>query len=294
MQAMILAAGFGTRLLPYTEKKPKPLFPLLNTPLLHIAIEKLVGAGFNRIIINTHHLREQFKTIPEKYPRVILQKEEKILGTGGGLRWALKNLRDEPLLIMNGDIYHTIDPMAIYQHHLHNHNRVTLAVHDYPRFNTLEMKEGRLIGFYGQGTVDALAFTGIHVIDPQVLETLPMGEKTCIIQRYAELLHNKERISLFRTDKFFWSDMGTPHDYLALHGGILQGKIPHWASRPAQRNKRAIISDGADIGKNLKIKDWASIGKASIGDNVTIVRSVIWDGARISSNATLTDAIITQ
>ena len=86
MQAMILAAGFGTRLLPYTKYRPKPLFPVLNTPLLVAAVRRLKKFGFSRIVVNCHHLGEQISAALDDIDGVRIQYEETILGTGGGLR----------------------------------------------------------------------------------------------------------------------------------------------------------------------------------------------------------------
>ncbi len=297
MQAMILAAGFGTRLLPYTEKKPKPLFPLLNTPLLQITIEKLIQAGFDHIVVNTHHLRKQFREITAPYANVFLQEEEEILGTGGGLRQALANLRDEPLLIINGDVYHNIDLAALYRYHTSGEHKITLAVHDYPRFNSLEICDNKLLGFNGRGKKGALAFTGIHVVNPEILEPIPLGTKSCIIERYASCVTAGDIISLSRTDDFFWTDIGTPEDYLDLHADILQGKIHSRSLLEAVAdcyNRYKIISEKAIVGNNLKINDWACIGDAYLGNNVTISRSVIWDGAEIPSNTHVMNSIITQ
>ena len=61
MKAMILAAGLGTRLLPYTAKRPKPLFPILNKSLLHLTISRIRQVGGNKIVVNAHHLRSQIK-----------------------------------------------------------------------------------------------------------------------------------------------------------------------------------------------------------------------------------------
>ena len=84
MKAMILAAGLGTRLLPYTRKRPKPLFPVLNRPLLSLSIGRLRQAGAGEIIVNAHHLKQQIKNTLLSEENIILQEEDKILGTGGG------------------------------------------------------------------------------------------------------------------------------------------------------------------------------------------------------------------
>ncbi len=181
MQAMILAAGFGTRLLPHTLVRPKPLFPILNHPLLFLTIKRLRRLGFDHIIVNCHHLRQQVIDALDGMKGVVVQEEEIILGTGGGLRKALKHMRDEPLLISNGDIYHTVNLRRFYQHHVAHENLVTLALRNDPRFNTVLVKNGRIIDFGNRDELRKLAFVGLHVIEPAVLQNIKSEHYSCII-----------------------------------------------------------------------------------------------------------------
>jgi NDP-sugar pyrophosphorylase family protein len=292
MQAMILAAGYGTRLHPYTDYRPKPLFPLINIPLLKLTIERLQNAGFNHIVVNCHHLKVQMLTLLSDIPGVIIQEESAILGTGGGLRNAYEQFLDEPLLITNGDIYHTIDYCKLYEEHIKTKCRASLAVHDYPRFNSLFVEEGRVRAFDHKSNPDALAFTGIHVIDPGILSDIPQGQKSCIIERYKKMLQDNEKIAAIRIDGQYWTDIGTPADYLELHRGILEGDISCWQEVERISGTPFHIDAQATIGKKLKTIDWVCIGKAQIGDNVTISRSVIWDGVKVPDNAYIEDSII--
>ncbi|MDR2386525.1 MAG: NTP transferase domain-containing protein, partial [Deltaproteobacteria bacterium] len=99
--AMILAAGFGQRLRPLTQVRPKPLLPILNRPIIFHQMEILRNLGIKRLVINAHHLSQQFsqalKNLPEEFSslevRVSLERE--ILGTAGGLKKAA------PLLFPN-------------------------------------------------------------------------------------------------------------------------------------------------------------------------------------------------
>ncbi len=86
MKAMILAAGLGTRLKPYTEHCPKPLFPILGKPLILYQLEQLRKNGFGPFVVNAHHLREQFVDLFGNEKDVSIQLEETVLGPGGGLR----------------------------------------------------------------------------------------------------------------------------------------------------------------------------------------------------------------
>lgn len=292
MQAMILAAGFGTRLQPYTNIRPKPLFPLLNTPLLLLTIRRLQDAGFNHIVVNCHHLAEQVHSLVVDMPGVYLQQEDRIMGTGGGLRLALDMLAEEPLLVTNGDIYHTVDYMRLYNEHVNSGSGITLAVHDYPRFNGLDIEGDRLLGFNKKAEGDAVAFTGIHVLDPALLRPLSADHKSGIIEWYKELMWKGEEIKVIRVDGCYWTDMGTPADYLQLHGDVLTGRVQCWQQVVQKIESPMHIDRRAYCGKNLVMNDWACIGRARIGNDVTVSRSVIWDGAVIPDNSVITDSIL--
>lgn len=292
MQAMILAAGFGTRLQPFTNIRPKPLFPLLNTPLLLLTIQHLKDAGCDHIVVNGHHLKEQIGNLIVEIPGVYFQEEEVIMGTGGGLRLALDLFRNEPLLITNGDIYHNVDYRQLYDNHIDSGAGVTLAVHDYPRFNGLSVQSSRLLSFEWSGVGDMVAFTGLHMLDPKLLNPLSSKKESSIIEWYKTLLDNGQRINIFRVDDCFWTDMGTFEDYLQLHDDLLNNRIPCWSQLEDKTGSAVFIDKGVQVGKKFQVKDWACIGKAHIGDNVTVSRSVIWDNAIVPDNSDVTDSLI--
>lgn len=291
MQAMILAAGFGTRLLPHTNYKPKPLFPILNEPLLLLTIRRLQRFGFTDIIVNCHHLKEQIVDALKGMTGVLLQEEELILGTGGGLRQALPKLRKEPLLITNGDIYHTIDYKKLYEYHLRQGYSATLAMHDYPRFNSVTVDYDYVRSFSKDGEGTKLAFTGLHVLDPSVLEEIEAGSCSCIIDRYRRLLEENRVIGVYRTDDSFWTDMGTLQDYLELHAGLLLGQIPRWQEFDKSSTTQLIEKD-AKIDKSAQINGWASIGKAEIGADVVLNNCVVWDGCTVKQGEKITDTLV--
>lgn len=278
MQAMILAAGFGTRLLPHTLLCPKPLFPVLNEPLLLVTIRRLQRAGFDHIIVNAHHLRGQIVELLQGVSGVAVQLEEDILGTGGGLRRALAMMRDEPLLVTNGDIYHTIDFSRFYHDHRASAQRVTLALHDCPRFNTVRVDGEWIVGFPGgASTPKMLAFTGVSVLDPQILAPIEDGRQSCIIEHYRAMLQEGQRLRGARVDDCFWTDMGTPQDYLALHSGLLQGRIPRWPEFAAATGGPILVDGRACLAGSSHFDDWCAIGAAS-GRDVSLARCVVWDG----------------
>ncbi len=283
MQAMLLAAGFGTRLRPYTLVRPKPLFPICNTPLLHILLDKLVDAGCDQIVVNCHHLADQIKEAVADRPEVILQHETEVLGTGGGLRKALPHFRDEPILVMNGDIYHDIDLSHLMKRHRANKDAVTMALHAYPRFHSVIVEQNRVQGFStDKEHQNLLAFTGIHVVHREIIEKIPAGCFFHIIDLYQELA-KAGKIGYTRVDGSFWQDIGTPEDYLDLHRHLLSGQAPSFWQ----------IHESAKIGKNVVLQGWGAIGaRAVIGKRATLAQCVIWENAQIAAGASLADKII--
>ncbi len=285
---MLLAAGFGTRLRPYTLIRPKPLFPICNTPLLHILLDKLVDAGCDRIVVNCHYLADQIKEAVAGRPEVILQYEEEVLGTGGGLRKALEYFHDGPVLVMNGDIFHDINLKQLLEAHVSASSSVTMALHDYPRFNSVAVRRGWVRNFLTRKEAAQkkdkeemlLAFTGIHVVNREVIEQIPAQGFFHIIDLYKELARD-EKVGFTRTDGSFWKDMGTPQDYLDLHQHLLSARTPSWQ-----------VHESAIIGKNVELEDWGVIGSgAVIGEGARLARCVVWDHAEIAAESILTDVI---
>lgn len=291
MQAMILAAGFGTRLKPFSLIKPKPLFPVLNSPLLLATISRLKSSGFTRISINCHHLRDQIVRETNGIDGIVVQEEKTILGTGGGLRQAVDHLRDEPLLVTNGDIYHTVDFKEVYQGHVGSGAKVTMVLHDFPRFNTVTVHGEQVVDFDGEPD-RSLAFTGIQVIDPVVLLDIKKGTYSCIIDHYRTMLQGGRNINARIVQDIDWSDMGTPRDYLALHGALLTGQIPIWPEFGVEMNAGVLIDKNCEIGQGCSFEGWATVGDAQLGDQVVLCRSVVWEGARVTSRSRITDGIV--
>ena len=112
MKVMILAAGYGKRLLPLTKETPKPLLKIGDKTLIQHNIEHLIKNDFTEFVINISHLGHMIENhVREKFSNINIEfsKEDKPLGTGGGILNAIDLLGDENFLVMNSDIFHKID-----------------------------------------------------------------------------------------------------------------------------------------------------------------------------------------
>lgn len=238
--------------------------------------------------MNCHHLKGQIVALLSKEPGVFLQKEEKILGTGGGMRKALGFFGKDPAIIVNGDIFHSIDILSVVNSHHKSGAVATLVLHDHPRYNNVSVEENGLIHCFGDqaGHKKLLAFTGIHVIDPNMLSIIPEDSFSNIIDCYSYWIGKGAEIAGLNVENHFWTDMGTPQDYLDLHAALLTGQ-------------RCGSADPFFIGENVTmtdstvLNDWVSLGsRSSIGSDVSLKRVVVWDGVKVADGTKISDAIL--
>ena len=272
MKALILAAGLGTRLSPYTENTPKPLFTLSGRPLLDIIISGLIGADCKAIVINTHHLHqkidsylaEQHYSIP-----VFTRHEPTILGTGGAIKNVADFWNDSPFMVINSDIFTDIDLKKVYEFHLDHSHPATLVLHNDPAFNTVTVDANGFIHDFNDRfsphtasetrshraspskteNTQELTFTGIQVLNPEVLEMIPDNVFSSIIDIYKTILSKKKKIPAFISKDFHWKDLGTPGRYRQVVFDDMAPKAFE-AAFPGQTNRRivrtALYGDGSD------------------------------------------------
>ncbi len=223
MKAMILAAGFGSRLLPFTNSTPKALFTIGGRPVLDLAIHQLQQAGCREIVVNTHHLPQQIESYIEKQSYripVSVRNEPEILGTGGAIRNVADFWDEEAFAVINADIVSDIDLKAVYRfHHSHAHPASLVLCH-HPDFNTVSVDDrGFVIGFSENpndlpaSDYRLLTFTGIQVLDPSVIETIPQTGCYSIIDAYRSIIAAGGRIAALIAKDRYWQDIGTPEAY---------------------------------------------------------------------------------
>ena len=233
---MILAAGSGTRVLPLTNLRPKPLFPVYTVPLLGRTIRQLKETGIEDIVINTHHLSQKIDSyIQENTPSgttITLSHEPELLGTGGAIKKVEEFWNDQPFMVTNGDVIHTIDLNAAYQHHMKSENIATLILHHYPRYNQVEIDQvSNIVGIREKRVKKAsspthqLAFTGIHIISPQLLREIAPSCYVDIIPIYLQLIARGGKVGGYKVENHYWRDIGTPEDYHRIHHDIYQKKV---------------------------------------------------------------------
>ncbi|GAB6265620.1 MAG: nucleotidyltransferase family protein [Methanothrix sp.] len=226
MKAVILAGGLGTRLKPYTTVFPKPLMPIGESPILEIIIKQLKAKGFNEITLAVGHLSElimAFFNNGGKYGlKIEYSKEEKKLGTAGGLG-LLKNKLEDDFLVMNGDVLTGLDFSEFLEFHKKTGSIATIALnrrHVDIDFGVVELDENRtLIGYIEKPKIDYLVSMGVYAFNESILEYIPSHEYLDIPDLMKRLLSEGEKVNGFIHDGY-WLDIGRPDDYIKANEDI--------------------------------------------------------------------------
>jgi len=225
MKAMILAAGKGTRLGKITESNPKVLVDINGKSVLHLAVEKCTASGFDDIIINVHHfadmVEEEVKGLNKMGFRITISDERAmILETGGGLYKARDFFDNNPFLLYNADIITDLDLSEIYRVHNKTNSIATLSVRNRKGNRYfLVNRDGILRGWCNKATgeriftgseeeeVYEIAFSGIHIINPEIFKFMSEGIYT-MTDLYLKLAQS-HNICTYRYDDGYWYDIGT-------------------------------------------------------------------------------------
>jgi mannose-1-phosphate guanylyltransferase len=256
MKAMILAAGLGTRLRPLTDDRPKALVEVAGRTLLEIAISRLRTFGVREVIVNTHHYAdaviEYLKANDNFGMRIEVSREEALLDTSGGLKNAAwffleaDGSRQDQFILHNVDVISNIDLGRMMRFHTEHKALATLAVQD--------RQTSRYLLFDGQGQlcgrrtvrganaeapnpedaqvemvrpapdVQALAFSGIHIISPSIFAKMEEEGAFSIITTYLQLAAQGEKLIAYRADEYYWRDLGRPEDLAKAAQDLESGK----------------------------------------------------------------------
>jgi len=328
---MVLCAGFGTRLRPLTDRVPKPLVPLCGVPLLRYNFALLKNAGVREIVINTHHLgatmaRGAQAIASELELDLQVSREEKqILGTGGGVRRAQAMLGAGTFILMNGDMIFDLDLAAALAAHRKAGAAATMVLAPYPRGATYgavevdaQMNVRRVAGRGTQPdpSLSKLHFTGVHVLEPELIARLPAeGESDINRTAYVRAIHDGARVHGF-LQQGYWGDLGAPRSLLRAHLDVLEKRIPLQRFRPeadpfdgceerapgvfvhptaqveAPLSAPVLIQAGAVVAPGAVVGSGVTIGaKARVDAGAHLERAVVWERTHVAAGERLVEQI---
>jgi NDP-sugar pyrophosphorylase family protein len=281
---------------PLTSLRAKPALPVLNRPLVCWTLERLARHGVTDVTVNLHHLADSVASAVGDGSafglRVRFSRERRILGTGGGPRRVRDFLGDEPVLLVNGDVFFDFDLAGLVAKHRASGSAATLALKPNPDPRAYSAviagPDGRIRSIHGlprpaRGPVSL--FTGVHVLEPALLDRLPAGPSDSVRDLYVPLLAEGAPLLGVRV-RGAWYDLGSPRLYLAAQTSLLAAGLG--GRRGSLVHESVRVAPGARIGRSV-------IGPGSrVGPGASVVESVLWDGVVVEARAGVRRSILTS
>ena len=276
MRAIVLSAGYGTRLWPLTEDRTKPAIPILGKPLVGYVAEYLAGFGIDEIVVNLHHRPESVRRALGDGSRFGVKlyyvEEPVILGTSGALDNTREFFEEETFVVVNGKIITDIDLNAALETHRSMKAIATLVLLPNTRrerFSVVETEAGRIRRFAGMPVAGEageapLMFTGIHILEPRILEYVPRGVfSDSVIDVYPKAIANGEVVAA-HVASGKWRELSTLRRYLDISVELLK-------------------EEG---------KSFVAGGQTVISPSATITDSILWDDVEVAASASVNRAVL--
>ncbi|MFV9452474.1 sugar phosphate nucleotidyltransferase [Rhodococcus sp. NM-2] len=316
--AVVLVGGQGTRLRPLTLSAPKPMLPTAGLPFLQHLLARIGAAGITHVVLGTSFKAEVFEEYFGDGSKLGLEidyvTETEPLGTGGGIRNVLPNLRGDHAMVFNGDVLGGTDLGAILDTHRNRDADVTLhlvRVGDPRAFGCVPTDaDGRVTAFLekAQDPPTDQINAGCYVFKREIIERIPEGRPVSVEREvFPSLLAEDARI-YGHVDSSYWRDMGTPEDFVRGSADLVRGIAPS----PALDGPRGeslvhpgagvapgalliggtVVGRGAEVGAGARLDGAVLFDGAVVEAGATVERSIIGFGARIGPRALVRDAVI--
>jgi len=293
MRAIVLSAGYGTRLWPLTEDRTKPAIPILGKPLVGYVAEYLAGYGIDEIVVNLHHRPESVRRALGDGARFGVKlhyvEEPVILGTSGALDNTRSFFERETFVVVNGKIITDIDLSGALETHRKSNALATLVLLPNARrerFSVVETEDGRITGFGGM-PVDSgagpapLMFTGIHIMEPRILEYVPRGVfSDSVVHVYPKAIADGEILAA-HVASGKWRELSTLKRYLDISVELLKE-----AGKPFASGVNNSIAGSATVSESVL---WDNV---EVGAGAQVRRAVLADNVRIDAQDTIENAIV--
>lgn len=311
MDAVIMAAGRGTRLAPLTANRPKPMVPLINRPMLDYVLESVNTLGAERIIVLVDYLADniiEFLKNKNEHGREQVIKcigNNEAYGTAGAVKKAIGNVNDT-FIVLSGDVLSNANLKEMVAYHENRKSKMTIGLHEVNETSQYGIAavtdDGRIERFLEKPnsaeSFSNLANTGIYVCEPEIFDYVPKNTNYDFSKNLIPRLLRKSK-SVYGYDfACYWNDVGKPETYLKATHDVVKNRsvMPAVAEDRVRRDRRgSILAAGNDcvIGNDLEIHDFAALGdNVAIGENVAIDSSVVWSNTKIDDNVEIHDAII--
>lgn len=303
MRAMILAAGYGTRLWPLTIDRTKPAIPVMNCPLVGYVAEYLSRFDYPDIIVNLHHQPESVRAALGDGSRFGVHLnyiyEPEILGTSGALDNARDLLDENTFVVVNGKIVTDINLNEALETHRRTDALATLVLQRNPlrkRFSIVETQDGFVTGFGGMPaavsdnasnnrveTEAPLMFTGIQILEPRIFDYIPRGVFShSTTDVYPQSIARGERIAAHVADGM-WHELSTIPRYLEINLALM-----------AMQRLDVLMGDNCHVAVNASVRQSILWDDVVVEDGARVSRTILADGVRIRAGEQIENAAVVR
>jgi len=324
MKAVIMAGGFGTRLRPITCNIPKPMVPLANIPMMEHIVNLLKQYGFNRICSILYFQPEVITKYFGEGTDFDIQMEYQMatadFGTAGSVKNTEEKLKDEPFIIISGDVLTDFDLSEAIRFHREKKSMATMVLTRVT--NPLEYgvvitaDDGKIIRFlekpsWGEVFSDTIN-TGIYILEPEIFKYIPAKTEFDFSKNLFPLML-KEGLPLYGyIAEGYWKDIGNLEEYVLAHKNVLNGEVKLqipgdrlniigrdvWVGKNSNISAKVKFKGGVIIGQNCVIEDGVDLENCVLGDgcvikkNAKIKGGTLWDGVHVGEDAEIYESVI--
>lgn len=296
--AFILAAGEGRRLRPATITRPKALVPFCGVPLLELVASYISELGIKDTIVNASYQGERVleacnRLSAEHGWNLKVSLEAKLLNQGGGLRYGVRLLPDvENFLVHNVDVIVDYDLQHLIDLHFENEAAVTVLLIPGRGPRTVSLSDDGRICRFRDREHGAYTFSGIHIFNRDVLKFLDDTDAPDIVDCYQRAIDAGYKVQpVIANHNAYWSDIGTPGDYIRAHGEVADCALKHHSmlrkAQTEQASRRfALEQRGVKCTGSLGLGQELGVPSGSHLHNV-----VLWDYTRLPRPLLYADGI---
>jgi len=324
MKAVVMAGGFGTRIQPLTNSRPKPMLPIVNRPMMGHTMMTLKELGITEFIVLLYFkpevIQDYFKDGSDFGIKISYVIPDDDYGTAGAVKLAQDLIGDDNFIIISGDLVTDFDFQKIFDFHASRNAQLSIGLTsvDNPlQFGVVIANEDNVIEKFlekpswGEVFSDTIN-TGIYIIEREILDYIPEGENFDFAKDLFPLLMQREIPRMGYSLEGYWRDVGNPESYREVFEDILGGrvnfKIPGqtqsypdgtlYSDTPYTLDKSIEIIGNVVLGNNVVIKKGVKLNNVVIGDNVHVSQgvnlrnTVLWENITIGKNTRLDNSII--
>jgi len=291
MRAMVLSAGYGTRLWPLTEDRTKPAIPILGKPLVGYVAEYLAKFGIDDIVVNLHHrpdsVRKALGDGSQFGVKLHYVEEPEILGTSGALDNARSFFLEETFIVVNGKIITDIDLRSAFETHRRTGAIATLVLRQNVKrelFSVVNTRDGFITGFGGMPSAndeDPLMFTGIQFMEPAIFNYIPKGifsHSTTDV--YPAAIAAGEKV-VAHVASGRWYELSTLKRYLEISLELMK-----------DAGNTITVGAGCTIAAESDVRESVLWDRVQIEGGARVHQAVLADGVRIVSGEAIENAVV--